>query len=66
MPIDKVASEVIQGDLPGAAAVCKDAGVPVAGGHSIDTLERIYGLAVIGVVDFANIKRNIGPSPMMC
>ena len=63
MPIDKVTSEVIRGVLAGGAAVCKDAGVPVAGGHSIDTLEPIYGLAVIGMVDIANIKRNIGAKP---
>ena len=49
--------------LKGGATVCKDAGVPVAGGHSIDTLEPIYGLAVIGFVDIANIKRNIGAKP---
>ena len=60
MPVDKVSSEVIQGVLTGGAAVCADAGVPIAGGHSIDTLEPIYGLAVIGFVDIANIKRNIG------
>ena len=63
MPIDKVSSEVIRNVLAGGATVCKDAGVPVAGGHSIDTLEPIYGLAVIGMVDIANIKRNIGAKP---
>ena len=63
MPIDKVTSKVIRDVLAGGAAVCKNAGVPVAGGHSIDTLEPIYGLAVIGMVDIANIKRNIGAQP---
>lgn len=60
MPVETVSSEVIQGVLKGGATVCTDAGVPVAGGHSIDTLEPIYGLAVIGFVDIDNIKRNIG------
>ena len=63
MPIDKVTSKVIRDVLAGGAAVCKNAGVPVAGGHSIDTQEPIYGLAVIGMVDIANIKRNIGAQP---
>jgi selenide,water dikinase len=49
--------------LAGGATVCKDAGVPIAGGHSIDTLEPIYGLAVIGMVDIPHIKRNIGARP---
>ncbi|MBT4488376.1 MAG: selenide, water dikinase SelD, partial [Rhodospirillaceae bacterium] len=40
-----------------------EAGVPVAGGHSIDTLEPIYGLAVIGLVDIDKIKRNVGARP---
>ena len=63
MPVDKVSSEIIQAVLTGGATVCRDAGVPVAGGHSIDSLEPIYGLAVIGLVDIANIKRNIGAKP---
>jgi selenide,water dikinase len=63
MPVDKVSTETIGQVLAGGAAVCKDAGVPIAGGHSIDTLEPIYGLAVIGMVDIANIKRNIGARP---
>jgi len=63
MPVDKVATATIGQVLAGGAAVCNDAGVSIAGGHSIDTLEPIYGLAVIGMVDIANIKRNIGAVP---
>lgn len=63
MPVDKVSTATIQQVLAGGAAVCKAAGVPIAGGHSIDTLEPIYGLAVIGMVDIKNIKRNIGARP---
>jgi selenide, water dikinase len=63
MPIDKVSTDTIQRVLAGGASVCKDAGVPIAGGHSIDTLEPIYGLAAIGMVDIKNIKRNVGARP---
>jgi selenide,water dikinase len=63
MPIDKVSTETIRQVLAGGATVCKDAGVPIAGGHSIDTLEPIYGLAVIGLVDIDKIKRNVGARP---
>lgn len=63
MPVDKVSTETIQQVLAGGASVCKAAGVPIAGGHSIDTLEPIYGLAAIGLVDIDKIKRNVGARP---
>jgi selenide,water dikinase len=63
MPMDKVSTDVIQRVLAGGASVCKAVGVPIPGGHSIDTLEPIYGLAAIGMVDIGNIKRNIGARP---
>jgi selenide,water dikinase len=63
MPVDKVSTETIQRILAGGVTACKEAGVPIAGGHSIDTLEPIYGLAVIGLVDIDKIKRNIGARP---
>src|SRR5262249_13171798 len=44
--------------LRGGAAVCADAGIPVAGGHSIDCPEPVYGLAVIGIAPKKNIRRN--------
>jgi selenide,water dikinase len=49
--------------LAGGEAVCAAAGVPIAGGHSVDTLEPIYGLAVIGLVDPDRILRNSGAKP---
>jgi len=63
MPVDKVSTDTIQRVMAGGASVCKEAGVPIAGGHSIDTLEPIYGLAAIGMVDIVNIKRNVGARP---
>ncbi|RAG12970.1 selenide, water dikinase SelD, partial [Burkholderia multivorans] len=44
--------------LRGGESVCADAGIPVAGGHSIDSVEPIYGLAAIGVVHPSRVKRN--------
>jgi selenide,water dikinase len=50
MPIDKLAPETIRAILEGGASVCAAAGVPVAGGHSIDSVEPIYGLVALGLV----------------
>lgn len=58
MPLDKLPPEVIGRILEGGAAVCREAGIPVAGGHSIDVLEPIYGLVGLGVVDPAELKTN--------
>ncbi|CAB1368160.1 selenide, water dikinase SelD [Denitratisoma oestradiolicum] len=60
MPLDKLPEEVIRQILAGGEAVCAAAGIPIAGGHSIDVLEPIYGLVGIGVVHPARIKRNSG------
>jgi selenide, water dikinase len=60
MPLDKLPVEVIQEILAGGAAVCAEAGIMVAGGHSIDSVEPIYGLAVLGVVHPSQVKRNNG------
>jgi selenide,water dikinase len=60
MPIDKLPAEVIGRILEGGASVCRAAGIPVAGGHSIDTLEPIYGLVALGVVDPEKVKTNAG------
>jgi selenide, water dikinase len=54
---------MVQQILAGGVSVCADAGVPVAGGHSIDTPEPIYGLAVVGLVDPSHILRNNGAKP---
>ena len=48
MPLDKLPVEVIRTILAGGESVCAAAGIPVAGGHSIDTLEPIYGLVALG------------------
>ena len=60
MPIDKLSPEIISSILQGGRSVCETVGVPIAGGHSIDSPEPIYGLVVIGKVDPAKVKRNSG------
>jgi selenide, water dikinase len=60
MPLDKLPEEVIRQILAGGEAVCAAAGIPIAGGHSIDVLEPIYGLVGIGVVHPAQVKKNAG------
>ena len=58
MPLDKLPPEVIGKVLEGGASVCREAGIPLAGGHSIDSVEPIYGLVGIGLVDPKHLKRN--------
>ena len=58
MPLGKIPEEAIRLILAGGQDVCKAAGIPVAGGHSIDTLEPIYGLVGIGLVHPDKVKRN--------
>ncbi len=60
MPINKLPVEVIQRICAGGESVCAAAGIPIAGGHSIDTVEPIYGLVVLGLVHPDKIKRNSG------
>jgi selenide,water dikinase len=60
MPINVLPHDVIARILAGGEAVCADAGIPVAGGHSIDSVEPIYGLAALGVVHPQRVKRNAG------
>ncbi len=60
MPIQALPLEVIQQITAGGESVCDDAGIMIAGGHSIDTVEPIYGLVAIGVVDPKKLKRNNG------
>lgn len=57
-PIDKLAPEVAARVIEGSRAVCAEAGIPLAGGHSIDSPEPIFGLAVTGRVAIKNLKRN--------
>jgi len=63
MPIDKLPVDTIRRILEGGEAVCATAGIPIAGGHTIDSVEPIYGLVVVGLVDPKNLKRNAGALP---
>jgi selenide,water dikinase len=60
MPIGKLPNDVIRKILAGGESVCRQAGIPIAGGHSIDAPEPIYGLVGIGVVDPRRVKQNSG------
>jgi len=60
MPIDKLSPAVVREILAGGASVCAEAGIPVAGGHSIDCPEPVYGLAVIGTCRPEQLRRNSG------
>lgn len=57
-PVNDMSSEDIAQVLAGGAAVCEAAGIPIAGGHTIDAKEPIYGLAVMGMIHPDKIKRN--------
>ena len=57
-PMDKMTTEQVQDTLAGGTQICNEANVPVAGGHTIDAPEPIYGLAVVGLVNPNKIKRN--------
>ncbi|GIK85149.1 MAG: selenide, water dikinase [Betaproteobacteria bacterium] len=63
MPIKDLPLDVVRRILEGGESVCAKAGIPVAGGHTIDSVEPIYGLVAIGVVDPAHLKRNAGARP---
>ncbi|RMD01637.1 selenide, water dikinase SelD [Aquitalea palustris] len=58
MPVNVLPVETIRAILDGGQAVCADAGIPIAGGHSIDSPEPIYGLVALGVVHPDQLKRN--------
>lgn len=58
MPLDKLPLEVISRILEGGSAICREAGIPIAGGHSIDILEPVYGLVALGLVHPDRVKRN--------
>jgi len=57
-PVAKLSDEVARQVIEGGRAVCEDAGIPLAGGHSIDSPEPIFGLAVTGLAENKNLKRN--------
>jgi len=57
-PVDKIPTEVAAHVLEGSRAVCAEAGIVLGGGHSIDSPEPIFGLAVTGLIETAQLKRN--------
>lgn len=57
-PVDKLPVEVAQRMIEGAKSICREAGIPLAGGHSIDITEPVFGLAVNGMVNKKFLKRN--------
>lgn len=63
MPINQISTGTIGKILDGGAAACRAAGIPIAGGHTIDSVEAIYGLVVIGLIDPVKLKRNAGALP---
>ena len=60
MPINVLPIETIGAILRGGQDVCRDAGIPIAGGHTIDSIEPIYGLVVLGLVHPSRVKKNSG------
>ncbi len=58
MPINQLPVEVIGEIVRGGESVCRDAGIPIAGGHTIDSVEPIYGLVVMGLVHPSKVRRN--------
>jgi selenide,water dikinase len=58
MPVAKIGAAAVQRILAGGEAVCAAAGIPIAGGHSIDSVEPIYGLVALGLVHPSKVKRN--------
>ncbi len=60
MPVNQLPLATIRRVLEGGESVCARAGIPIAGGHTIDSVEPIYGLVAIGLVDPRNLKRNAG------
>ena len=63
MPVSQLPVDTIRKILEGGESVCAKAGIPIAGGHTIDSVEPIYGLVAIGLVDPAHLKRNAGAQP---
>ena len=60
MPINVLSVETIGRILEGGASVCRAAGIPIAGGHTIDSVEPIYGLVALGLVHPDRVKKNSG------
>ncbi|MDE2299975.1 MAG: selenide, water dikinase SelD, partial [Burkholderiales bacterium] len=63
MPINQLPIEAIGQIIAGGQAVCREAGIPIAGGHTIDSVEPIYGLVVMGLVHPDRVRRNADARP---
>jgi selenide,water dikinase len=63
MPINQIPLDIVRRILEGGESVCTAAGIPVAGGHTIDSVEPIYGLVALGLVHPSKLKRNVGARP---
>jgi selenide,water dikinase len=63
MPINVLSTQTIGRILEGGAAACRAAGIPIAGGHTIDSVEAIYGLVALGLVHPRRVKRNADAQP---
>ncbi len=63
MPINVLSTQTIGRVLEGGASVCRSAGIPIAGGHTIDSVEAIYGLVALGLVHPKRVKRNADARP---
>ena len=57
-PVSKIPAQVAQRVIEGSRSICAEAGIPLAGGHSIDTIEPMFGLAVSGLVAIDHLKQN--------
>lgn len=58
MPVKQLPLEVIAQVIQGGESICAEAGIPIAGGHTIDSVEPIYGLVVLGLIHPSKLKRN--------
>jgi selenide,water dikinase len=63
MPVNRLPAEVIGRVLAGGESVCREAGIPIAGGHTIDSVEPIYGLVVMGLAHPRRVRRNADARP---
>ena len=57
-PVDKLSTEIARRVIEGGRSICEEAGIPLAGGHSVDTTEPIFGLSVNGIVSINHLKKN--------
>src|SRR5579883_2144572 len=63
MPLGKIPNDMVREILKGGASIAAEAGIPIAGGHSIDCPEPVYGLAVIGLCKPEQVRKNSGARP---